>query len=149
MVKHRQQSQKHTQTLKDDPSSRHLLRLDKWLWAARFFKTRSLASEAIKNGKITMAGERLKPSKEIAVGNTLSIKQDFYTRTVKVLDLNARRGSAAIAAALYEETDESIRDRERLSQMRKLQPAVRPSGAGRPTKRERRQITSFTGKLRD
>ena len=146
MVKSRQHHGK--QTSGEDSDEGGALRLDKWLWAARFYKTRSLASDAIKNGKITMAGERLKPSKEVAVGHVISIKQDYYTRTVKVLELNARRGSAVLAAALYEETEESIRERERLAQMRKLQPAARPSGAGRPTKRERRQITSFTGKLR-
>jgi len=122
------------------------LRIDKWLWAARFFKTRSLASDAVKTGKVLVNGEKIKPSKEIAIGDTLTIKQSYFSKTVAVLELSARRGPATVAATLYQETPESIINRERLKEIQQAQPAVRHAGQGRPTKRERRQIVSFTQK---
>jgi len=122
------------------------LRIDKWLWAARFFKTRSLASDAVKTGKVLVNGEKIKPSTEIAIGDTLTIKQSYFSKTVAVLELSARRGPATVAATLYQETPESIINRERLKEIQQAQPAVRHAGQGRPTKRERRQIVSFTQK---
>jgi len=122
------------------------LRIDKWLWAARFYKTRSLASDAVKTGKVQMNGEKVKPSKEIAIGNSLTIKQAYFSKTIVVLNLSNRRGPATVASALYEETSESIANRERLKEIQLSQPAIRCSGQGRPTKRERRQIISFTSK---
>ena len=128
------------------PTSLQSQRIDKWLWAARFFKTRALASEAIKKGRVLIDGEKIKPGREIKPGILLSIKNSYFSKTVKVLSLSARRGSATIAAELYEETAESIANRERLREVQQAQPALRRSGLGRPTKRERRQIISFTGK---
>lgn len=121
-------------------------RIDKWLWAARFFKTRALASEAIKKGKVHIDGERIKPGKEIKPGMLLSIRQSYYDRVVHVLSLSPRRGSATDAAQLYQETEDSIANRERLRELKQAQPSIRQRGLGRPTKRERRQIISFTSK---
>ncbi|MCI0507906.1 MAG: RNA-binding S4 domain-containing protein [Gammaproteobacteria bacterium] len=122
------------------------LRIDKWLWAARFYKTRSLASDAIKSGRVLVNDEKAKPSKEIAIGDTLSIRQSYFSKTVIIVELSARRGPAAVAAALYQETAESILNRERLKEIQQAQPALRRTGQGRPTKRERRHIISFTQK---
>jgi len=122
------------------------LRIDKWLWAARFYKTRALASEAIKKGRVLVDGEKIKPGKEIRPGLVLSIRQSCFSKIVKVIALSARRGSATTAAELYVETQESIANRERLREIQQTQPALRRSGLGRPTKRERRQIISFTQK---
>lgn len=128
------------------PGSLSSQRIDKWLWAARFFKTRALAVEAIKKGRVQVDGEKVKPGKEIKPGCLLDIKQSYFNKTVKVLSLSPRRGPASIAAGLYEETGESIANRERLKEIQQSQPALRRSGSGRPTKRERRQIISFTAK---
>jgi len=122
------------------------LRIDKWLWAARFYKTRSLASEAVKSGKVLVNGEKVKASKEITVDDTLTIRQSIYTKTVLVVGLSNRRGPASVAAELYQETVDSVARREQLKEIQMAQPALRRPGHGRPTKRERRQIISFTGK---
>jgi ribosome-associated heat shock protein Hsp15 len=122
------------------------VRIDKWLWAARFFKTRGLAIDAIKGGKISHAGQRVKPSKEVQVGDELSIRQGYAVKTVIVKGLSSRRGPAPEAALLYEETPESVAKREQLKLQFQAQPAMRKSGQGRPTKRERRRIVSFTAK---
>ena len=121
-------------------------RIDKWLWAARFFKTRALASEAIKKGRVKIDGEKIKPGKEIKPGIMLSIRQSYYDRAVRVLSLSPRRGSATDAAQLYQETEDSLANRERLQEIQRAQPSLRERGLGRPTKRERRQIISFTSK---
>lgn len=128
------------------PSALQSQRIDKWLWAARFFKTRALAVEAIKKGRVLIDGEKIKPGKEIKPGMIISVKQYYFAKTVKVLALSPRRGPASIAATLYNETEESISNRERLKEIQLSQPALRRSGLGRPTKRERRQIISFTSK---
>jgi ribosome-associated heat shock protein Hsp15 len=124
------------------------LRIDKWLWAARFYKTRSLASDAVKTGKVLVNGDKVKPSKEITIGDTLSIRQSYFSKAVTVLELSTRRGPATVAATLYQETEDSILNRERLKEIQQAQPAVRRAGQGRPTKRERRQIISFTQKAK-
>lgn len=121
-------------------------RIDKWLWAARFFKTRALAVEAIKKGRVLLDGEKIKPGKEIKPDALLTIKQAYFSKTIKVLSLSARRGPATTAMTLYQETEDSIADRQRLKEIQLSQPAIRHSGTGRPTKRERRQIISFTAK---
>jgi ribosome-associated heat shock protein Hsp15 len=125
------------------------VRIDKWLWAARFYKTRSLASEAVKSGKVHCDSERVKPSKELQGGEVISVRQDIWTRSVLVKALSERRGPASQAALLYDETAESIAERERLTLIKQAQPALRGRGAGRPTKRERRQIISFTQARKD
>ena len=122
------------------------LRIDKWLWAARFFKTRSLAAAAVKNGKVLVDGEKVKASRELYVGEMLTVKQGVYSKIVKVQSLSAQRRCAAIAQKLYQETDDSRQQREQLAEMLKLQPGIRRSGQGRPTKKERRQIIQFTEK---
>ena len=121
-------------------------RIDKWLWAARFFKTRALANDAIKSGKVLVNGEKIKPSKEISPGEAISIKQSIFSKTVTVSALSPRRGPASVAACLFEETADSVANRERLREIQQSQPAIRRSGLGRPTKRERRRIISFTSK---
>jgi ribosome-associated heat shock protein Hsp15 len=131
---------------RDSQNSNQSLRIDKWLWAARFFKTRSLASDAVKTGKVLVNGEKIKPSKEVAIGDTLTIRQTYLSKTITVRELSTRRGPATVAATLYQETQESIVNRERLKEIQQAQPAVRRAGHGRPTKRERRQIISFTQK---
>jgi len=122
------------------------LRIDKWLWAARFFKTRSLAATALKNGKVLVAGERVKASREILVGDCLSIKQGVYTKVVEVRSLCAQRRSATLAQAMYQETEQSAEQRAHMQEMIKSQPGIRRPGLGRPTKKERRQIIQFTEK---
>jgi len=128
------------------PSDLEKLRVDKWLWAARFFKTRSVAASAIKNGKVLLAGERIKASREVVVGDILIIKQGVFSKTVEIRALSAQRRSATIAQALYRESEESVQQREHLQEALKLQPGIRRAGQGRPTKKERRQIIQFTEK---
>ena len=120
------------------------VRLDKWLWAARFFKTRSLACEAIKGGKIAVNGLRSKPGHSLLVGDELSVRQGHELKTIIVCDLSSQRGPASTAQLLYEETIDSQQRREKEKQLRQLGAAQRPRGEGRPTKRARRQIHRFT-----
>ena len=122
------------------------VRIDKWLWAARFFKTRGLAIDAIKGGKVSHAGQRVKPSKEVQVGDELSIRQGYVVKTVIVKGLSDKRGPAPQAALLYEETPQSIQKREDMKTQFMAQPPMRKHGLGRPTKRERRKIVAFTSK---
>jgi len=89
-------------------------RIDKWLWAARFFKTRALAADAVKKGKVLINGEKIKPGREIKPGMQLSIRQSCFTKTIDVLQISPSRGPASIAAAMYRETEQSVVDRERL-----------------------------------
>lgn len=118
------------------------LRLDKWLWAARFFRTRSLAKAAIEGGKVHLGGQRVKVSREIAVGDVLSIRQGFDLKEVTVRGLSAQRRGASEAQQLYEESAESIARRQEQAAARRAQPApLHP--ARRPSKRERRQIHRF------
>ena len=118
------------------------VRIDKWLWAARFFKTRSLAKAAIENGKIHIDGNKSKPSRQLEVGNILTIRQGYDIKTVEVLALSEQRGGAPEAMLLYSETAESIEQRERQSAQRK---AAHGSVIidGRPNKKQRRQIHRF------
>lgn len=120
------------------------VRIDKWLWAARFYKTRSLASEAVKGGKVSVNGNRAKPSRELEAGDVLVLRQGNDEKTVSVLDLSDKRGPATIAQLLYQETPESIAKREREKELRKLAAVQMPHGEGRPTKRSRRLIHRFT-----
>lgn len=117
-------------------------RMDKWLWAARFFKTRSLATSAVENGRVTIAGVRVKPAKAVALGDVLSIHIGRYEFVVEVLALSSLRGSASVAQKLYRETDESRQRREAIAAELRAQP--RPFFfKGRPTKRDRREIERF------
>jgi ribosome-associated heat shock protein Hsp15 len=119
------------------------VRIDKWLWAARFFKTRSAATEAVLGGHVHVGGERVKPAKEIRVGDTVEIRRGELRWTVAVTGVADRRGSATVAATLYEETPESLAARERERLVRRL---TRPLGAdlgARPTKQARRRIEAL------
>lgn len=126
----------------DPPDNK--IRLDKWLWAARFYKTRSLAKEMIDGGKVHYEGQRVKPSKEVAIGATIRLRQGFDERTVIVTGLADKRGNATQAATLYRETDDSIAAREQAAANRKvLGPSFGPSHQQRPNKKQRRDIIQF------
>ncbi len=115
-------------------------RIDKWLWAARFFKTRGAATEAVLGGRVHVNGERVKPAKDIGVGDTIEVTVAERKWTIVVRGVADKRGSATIAATLYEETPESIAAREQRALEHKLS---RPLGAGlgaRPTKQDRRRL---------
>lgn len=118
------------------------VRLDKWLWAARFFKTRALAKTAIEGGKVHCRGERCKPGKEPRVGDELAIRSGFDERTVVVLALSGVRRGAAEAQALYRETEQSIARREQAAALRKA-GALGLVTEGRPNKKQRRQLDRF------
>jgi ribosome-associated heat shock protein Hsp15 len=118
-------------------------RLDKFLWAARFFKTRSLASEAISTGRVTLNEQRCKPSRNVQVGDRLWLRQGDEEKTLIVRALSTQRGPATRAAWLYEETPDSIALREQQRERRALDAASRPHTEGRPSKRQRRQIIRF------
>ncbi len=119
------------------------LRLDKWLWAARFFKTRSLAKAAIEGGKVQLDGQRVKVSKEILVGDELKIRQGWDEKVVRVLALSDQRRGAPEASLLYEETPESIARRESEAAARKAAGGMIERPERRPTKKQRRQIHRF------
>lgn len=118
------------------------VRLDKWLWAARFYKTRALAADAIDGGKVDVNAARAKRAKMIQIGDEVTIRQTPFEHVIRVRGISERRGPASVAAALYEETAESKAKREALAtQIRSM-----PSGdwdTGRPTKRDRREIERF------
>jgi ribosome-associated heat shock protein Hsp15 len=119
------------------------VRIDKWLWAARFFKTRSAATEAVLGGHVHVGGERVKPARDVRVGDTIEIRRDELRWTVVVAGLADRRGSAGVAATLYDETPESVEARERHRLERRL---ARPLGAdlgARPTKQARRRLEAL------
>lgn len=117
------------------------LRIDKWLWAARFYKTRSLAVEEIVKGRIEVNGAEVKPAREVKGGDTVSLRQGQVTRVVVVKAVSAMRGPAVVAQQLYEETPESVKAREAGAEQRKLAPEPAHSiEHGRPTKRGRREL---------
>ncbi len=117
------------------------VRLDKWLWAARFYKTRSLSSEEIDKGRVKLNGQPAKPSRDVKPGDTLELRTGQEVRTVVVRALSGVRGSAPVAALLYEETAESLRRRSETAEQRRLAPEPAHSQPlGRPTKRDRRSI---------
>lgn len=119
------------------------VRLDKWLWAARFYKTRTLAAEAITGGKILLNGKRPKPSKEITPDDLLRVQRGDLIQDVVVLKLSIRRGPASEAALLYDETSESIVAREARAERFRLDALARPITSGRPNKQERRQLADL------
>jgi ribosome-associated heat shock protein Hsp15 len=119
------------------------VRLDKWLWAARFFKTRALAKAAIEGGKVQVEGQRAKPSKDIAVGMTLTVRQGWDEKTVVVDNLSEQRRGASEAATLYTETEASVEQRKQRAEERRAANLSRLSPGHRPSKKERRQIHRF------
>lgn len=120
------------------------VRLDKWLWAARFFKTRALAAEEVGRGRIEVNGQPAKASRELKPGDRVRIRRGIDDRLVEVLGLSAVRGPAAVAQALYQETADSVAARERAAEARRLasEPALSQE-AGRPTKRDRRRLADW------
>ena len=122
------------------------IRIDKWLWAARFFKTRSLASRAVQGGKVHLNGSRVKPSRNVSIGDQLSIQKQELTFIVTVLGINEYRRPAKEAQALYEESEQSLRDREEQREMRRLIRAPGAAPARKPDKRDRRKIREFIRK---
>ena len=117
------------------------LRIDKWLWAARFYKTRSIASDEIGKNRVQVNGLDAKPSREVKPGDTVRLRQGAVERTVRIKGLSAVRGSAPVAQLLYEETPQSLEARQKAAEMNRLarEPALSIE-QGRPTKRDRRQI---------
>ncbi|MBM4188346.1 MAG: RNA-binding S4 domain-containing protein [Gemmatimonadetes bacterium] len=122
------------------------VRLDSWLWAARFFKTRSLAAAAIDGGRVEVNGESAKRSKAIRIGDQVALRQGPYHHHLEVTGLAERRGPASVAATLYRETPESIAGRQAVAERLRVQNPVFYDGAGRPTKKQRRAIDRWKGK---
>lgn len=120
-------------------------RLDKWLWAARFYKTRSLATDAIDGGKIHVDGDRVKPAKEVRVGQVIHIRRKELDMEVVVKALSVTRRGAPEVALLYDETPDSLAKRDNAAVTKEADHAKRERGAGRPTKRQLRDIKKFTG----
>ena len=121
------------------------LRIDKWLWAARFYKTRSLAVEELNRGRVQVNGQEAKPSREVRPGDNVVLQQGPVRRTVVVLDISGQRGPAPVAQQLYEETAASIDERVRAAEQRRLAPEPALTIAhGRPTKRDRRDLGNKT-----
>ncbi len=117
------------------------LRIDKWLWAARVYKKRTLASEEIARGRVEVNGQEVKPAREVKVGDTVGLRQGPVTRTVVVKGLSGMRGPAPVAQQLYEETPDSIKAREEAAERRRLAPEPALTiEQGRPTKRGRREL---------
>lgn len=121
------------------------VRIDKWLWAARFFKTRSLAGKACELGRVEANGQTAKASREIKVGDTLKVTNEGGDFQVEVLELSEMRGPAAVAQTLYRETEESQELRRKLAEERRTMPHFEAPRSGRPSKRDRRAIHSFRG----
>ena len=120
-------------------------RLDKWLWAARFFKTRSIAVDAVDSGKVRVDGDRAKPAKEVKIGMLINMRSKEFEIEVAVTALSNIRRGAPEAALLYTETEQSKLKRENAKITREADHAIRERGAGRPTKRQQRDIKKFTG----
>ncbi|NHZ96713.1 RNA-binding S4 domain-containing protein [Massilia sp. CCM 8734] len=117
------------------------VRIDKWLWAARFFKTRSLATDAVDTGKVRLDGERIKPARTVKLEDKLFIDNGADTWEVRVMGISDVRGGAPVARTLYEETEESVSKRENDAEARKLYREPGTTIKGRPTKRDRRAIS--------
>jgi ribosome-associated heat shock protein Hsp15 len=133
----------------DETEGAGRVRLDKWLWAARFFKTRALAVEAIGGGKVVLNGERAKPAKLLQGGDEVRVRLGPYEHVVLVRGLSERRGPATVAATLYEETAEGRAVREKLAEQLRMAPAAFVyQEKGRPTKRDRRELESFRDGVR-
>ncbi len=119
------------------------LRIDKWLWAARFYKTRSLASEEIDKGRVRVNDAEVKPAKEVKVGDSIMLRQGPATRTLVVRGISDKRGGAPLAQLMYEETEDSLNLRAQMAEQRRLEPASSLEH-GRPTKRDRRSLDKIS-----
>ncbi len=116
------------------------VRIDKWLWSARFYKTRSLAAQAVSGGKVQLNGARVKPARALKVDDQLEIHKDGYEYQVRVIELAQKRGPARLARTWYEESDASIRKREQLREENRVLAASAPRPPGRPDKKARRHL---------
>ncbi|MDD2879006.1 MAG: RNA-binding S4 domain-containing protein [Rhodoferax sp.] len=126
------------------------LRIDKWLWAARFYKTRTLASEEIDKGRVQVNGVAVKPARELKAGDSVQLRSGPVTRTVTVLGISDKRGPAPVAAKLYQETEDSVAQRLQAAEQRQLAPEPALTLLqGRPTKRDRRDTEQARENLRD
>ena len=123
------------------------VRIDKWLWAARFFKTRTLSARACELGRIESNGQRAKPAREVRIGDLLQVKNDSGDFQVAVLALSEMRGPAAVAQTLYRETEASREFRLKLAEERKMMPPFETLREGKPSKRDRREIDRFRGRV--
>jgi ribosome-associated heat shock protein Hsp15 len=119
------------------------VRLDKWLWTARFFKARSLASDAVDGGKVKLNGAATKPAKDVKLGDRLHIRAGGQDWNIVVQGLNEQRRPGSEAQLLYQETLDSVQRRTQAAELRKLAPSPAPEQKGRPTKRDRRQLSRF------
>lgn len=119
------------------------VRIDKWLWAARFYKTRSLATQAVEGGKVHLAGNRVKPARSVKIGDTVTVTTEHGHFEVVIEGLSDKRGPAPVAQALYRETETSKTRREQEALQRQLAPSF--DEGGRPTKRDRRDLGKFRG----
>lgn len=122
------------------------VRIDKWLWAARFYKTRTLAARACELGRVEAQGQNVKPAREVKVGDMLEIRNDSGTFQVEVLGLSDMRGPAPVAQALYRETEESREKRAKAVEERKLMPVLETLPDGRPSKKDRRTLARVRGR---
>ena len=122
------------------------VRMDKWLWAARFFKTRTLAARACDLGRIESDGQPAKPAREVRVGNMLRVKNESGEFQIEVMALSEMRGPAAVASTLYRETEASREFRMKLAEERKMMPRVEALREGKPSKRDRREIGKLRGR---
>lgn len=118
-------------------------RIDKWLWAARFFKTRSLASEAVSGGKVHLNGQRVKPGRDVKPGDILQIQRAGFQYEIEVCALSEKRGPAHMAQSLYAESEASIKTREQQREIQRLAALARPQTSGKPNKKQRRHIIRF------
>lgn len=125
------------------------MRIDRWLWIARLYKTRTQAGEAVDGGKVQLNGQRVKPARTVRVGDRVRVRKGPYEYQLEVLALSERRGPAAEAARLYRESEESRSAREELTLRLKNDPWARVTTTGRPTKKERRDLEKFRGRTRD
>ncbi len=132
-------------TMRDEQAQPGKVRLDKWLWAARFFKTRALAAEAIDGGKVDVNGDRAKRAKQVQRGDEVRLRQGPVEWIVIVQDVSERRGSAEIARALYQETDEGRRKREIVTEQLRSMPTAFSYGDSKPGKRDRRALRRLKG----
>jgi ribosome-associated heat shock protein Hsp15 len=131
------------------PEETGKVRIDKWLWAARFFKTRALAADAVDGGKVHVNGERVKRAKLLQAGDEVSVRLGPYEHVVHVREVSERRGPASVAQTLYEETAESRASRERLAAQHRMAPAAFVyEDRGRPTKKDRRDLSRFIDERR-
>jgi len=136
-----------TSNNKDNLSEKNSVRLDKWLWAARFYKTRAIAKQMIDGGKVFYNGQRTKSGKAVIVGDTIKIRQGFDEKNILVITLADKRRDATFAQTLYKETAESIEVREKNSLARKQGILLSPTSKTKPDKKQRRQLIEFKERM--